>query len=629
MLAIFYTIFGKQLIRQAYDDSLSGHPSLSFIDHRKESLDHYLGRGDKIFWEYIFFGVPLTLLFWFLFAKLTKKLLSQSGSKDCSVQSSGDQFKYDWLVAGLVYTALTLIYFAPALSTFTTSMIGPPGDNMAGYWSFWWGFDKVLMGSGSLTSSNYLYYPEGSSLYYFAWSFYNLFLSFFLRLFFGAVTVYNLVILHGYPIAGIGAFLLVRYFTNSSFIALIGGFIFAFSPNHFARSLHHLHINSIQFIPFFVLSFIRAVKGSRVRDLLPAIVFFLLNALCEWTYMILAGYFMLFSYMYLAIQRHRLFLKDVAAKIGIITGSTLLLLSPWLWSMTKIGLRSPEVDVGGRNTYVTDLLGLFVPGHCHWLGGVNAIAQVNGAFTGNYAETSTYLGLGCLILVVIAFRRIVLRISKFLLGGASFLIMALGPQIHVLGKSLPVGLPYTVIAFVPFLSNVRCPSRFMVYVYLFWSVIVALAIKSILESSKSHRWRIILSVAIPLLLFVDFLSFCNLKTEVSVPPCYQAIKQGAEPFGILDLPVEYEQVCRYMMYQTFHGFPIVEGAATRKIGKSLIDRLEFKDLPRQRQQLIDGRVKYVVIHKQLPSSEPLDSEPYRRTYTPIFEDDENLVLEVY
>jgi hypothetical protein len=630
LLAIIYWVFGRQLIRDAYDASVSGKPTISFIDHRQATLEHYFERGDKIFWEFLFFGVPLTLLFWFGLWKLVRKLLGLTTADDAIDDLTPTRLiRFDWLLAIALYTVLTIVYFWPSLSTMSTALIGPPEDNMGGLWCLWWGCGKALTGTWSLTFTNYLYYPEGTSLYYFAWSFYNLLVAFLMRLSFGAVTVYNLVILHGYPIAGLGAFLLARYLTKDSLVALIAGFVFAFNPAHFIRSQHHININSIQFIPFFVLYYIRTVREAGAKNLALAALFFLLNTLCDWTYMIFACYFMLFSYLYLVLKRHQLLLRDVLAKTALIVAVTVVLLSPWLWGMVREGLTNPEVDVGGRNTFVTDLLGLVVPGQQHWLGSTNAVAVVNNTYTGYPWETTSYLGLAGLLVVLLAWRRIVIQASRQLLGGVAFLVMALGPQLHLLGKSLPVGLPYTLIAFVPFLSNVRCPSRFIVYVYLFWGIVVAFAVRSLVTSCRYRRTRALLTILLPLLLVVDFFSICNAKTEVSLPPCYQVIMRDSERFGILDLPNEYEQVCRYMMYQTFHNIPIVEGATTRKIGKSLIDRLDFQNLASQREQLIEGRVKYIVIHKGEVSTTVFDPEPYRQAYPSTYEDAQNLVLKVY
>ena len=259
------------------------------------------------------------LVYWILryfFLKLDDSVAALRGD-DISIT------KHDWLVAAAIYCLLTVIYYYPCLSTLGTHLIGPPEDNIVGYWDIWWSNDQVLRGSQSLTFSNLLFYPEGSSLYYVAWSFYNQVLSLPLRLFCGNIAVYNLIILHSFPLAGIGAFLLLRYLTRNSWLALLGGFLFAFSPYHFVRAQHHFHINTLQFVPFFVLYFIRTVREGTRRNLILATLFFLLNALADWNYLFFAGYFIVFSYIYLAIRRRRVILGDVIKKSAFIVSGTL------------------------------------------------------------------------------------------------------------------------------------------------------------------------------------------------------------------------------------------------------------------------------------------------------------------
>jgi uncharacterized membrane protein len=159
-----------------------------------------------------------------------------------------------------------------------------------------------------------------------------------LRLFLGPVSAYNVIVLHTFPLAGLGAFLLVRCRTRNSWLALLGGFLFAFSPFHFVRAQHHYHISTLQFVPFFVLTYIRAVREKTRKYLILATGFFLLNALADWNYMFFAVYFVVFSYIYLAIRNRRLIMPDLIKKSATITLRPILPLSIWLVPMMKIEL---------------------------------------------------------------------------------------------------------------------------------------------------------------------------------------------------------------------------------------------------------------------------------------------------
>ncbi len=628
IVAIVYSIWGHEYVRDAYQASVDGHPTHSFIDHNRHDLDHYLNRADQIFWEYLILGIPLTLLFWFLLAFLIKRMLAVNADEiprtGVSLRMRGDT----WIALGC-YALLTVIYFYPCIPNFGTAIIGPPGDNMAGLWSLWWGYDMCLLSDHSITFSNHLYYPEGSSLYYFAWSFYNLGFSCLARLFVNCTAAFNLVMLHGYPIAGLGAFLLVRRLTGNSLVAMIGGFVFAFSPTHFIRSQHHIHMNSIQFIPFFVMYFIDCIRDRTKLSLALAALFFLLNTLSDWTYMIMSGYFIFFGYLYLALKSRRWWLPDYLLRAGVVVGATMILLSPWLIGMIRIGLTNPEVDVGGRNTYVTDAFALIVPGLEHWSSRWQFVSDINDTYTGNATETANYLGLAAIAIVLLTIRRTLRSATKWWLGFVAFLLLSLGPQLHVLGKSLAIGLPYTLIAYVPFLANVRAPSRFIVFVYLFWSVILGMGLHDIFKRFAAGWRRYLVLVLLPALLLADYFSICTAQTPVTVAECLSDLGRNDPGSGILNLPLSYDLSTRYMMEQTLHGLPIVQGAATRKVGKSLEDRLAYTDLALQKKQLTDARVKYIVIHRGTDLDSSLVISDYLAKYELFTQDSHCLVLRVY
>jgi hypothetical protein len=176
----------------------------------------------------------------------------------------------------------------------------------------------------------------------------------------------------------------------------------------------------------------------------------------------------------------------------------------------------------------------------------------------------------------------------------------------------------------------------MAYAYVFLAVLVAVAFSYQLREGflRRRRWVAFLVV---LGICADFWSPCREMTPVRLPPAYTAIleREPAMDFGLLDLPGESSIFCaRYMMYQTLHGIPIVQGYLPRKPNPSLVDSLVYDDLPAQREQLQSAQVKYIVIHKQLLRQKEgvrsgVDPDRYAREYGTFYEDGDNLVLRVY
>ena len=626
VLAILYLLFSERIISDLYSGKRA--KLLGMRVHPEEmSRADCVQDANQRFVNFVVVGFPLSLACLFLIYKLFRFLFSKIGV-------NGDELsipapKYDWLLATVVYTVLTIAYFLPCLGTINSALIGPAEDNMQTYWGLSWGFEHYLRGTASLTYLTDLFYPEGSSFYYHSWSFYNQIASALLRQFSSQVTAYNLLILLTFPIAGLGAFLLFKYLIRNPYLSLLGGFLFAFNPSHFAHSLHHLNIASIQFVPFFVLYFIKAVRGEGKAALGLAALFYFLNSLCDWNCLIFGFSFMAFGYIYLAIRRRRLFLGDVALKAGIVLGVTVAALSPWLIPMIALGLRSPQATALGHHTFVGDLVGLVVPSVFHLTGSSDVIKGINSSYTANLWESAVYLGLVGLAVVAFAWRAALSKTSRYVVGALAFLLMALGPQPHFLGQMLPVILPDRIVMMLPLLGNARCPSRHIVYVYLFWSMIVSISVGYLLGAIKSFGRKMALMAIIPVLLVVDYFSVCDQTAPVSVPKCYEVMERSGERYGVLDLPSGYGEVDRYMMYQSFHKLPIVQGWASRKLSKSLIDTLEFVDLAKQKRQLADAKVRYIVIHKMLLPRKEVDPQVYAQYYQRSYEDDQTIVFKVY
>jgi hypothetical protein len=209
-----------------------------------------------------------------------------------------------------------------------------------------------------------------------------------------------------------------------------------------------------------------------------------------------------------------------------------------------------------------------------------------------------------------------------------------GEFLHILGKSMPVPLPTFFTQFVPFLSNVRTPSRAIVFCYLFLAIIVSMIINKYVSIVGRRRGTIFM-VAFSALVFLDYYPTGLESTEVNCPKAYEIVEQDSASgtFGILDLPMGYLEGNTYMMYQLCHEKPIVLGIVSRQLNLTLKDSLDIFDLKRQEKQLVDNRVKYIIIHKEfykkttdiytVPISE------YEKRYQLVYSDSVCSVMRIY
>jgi hypothetical protein len=302
------------------------------------------------------------------------------------------------------------------------------------------------------------------------------------------------------------------------------------------------------------------------------------------------------------------------------------------------GLRNPKVNMHNGILPGADLLSAVVFHPYHLLN--NFTRYINSHFVGNPWEMTAYLGIInlCLVLWWLIKKQKTMPIQGLdfqLWGLITFVLLAEGPFLHILGRALPIPLPTFIAQFIPFFKNARTPSRSIVFAYLFLSIIIAMITKRYM-SSISRRKGIIFFVILSILVFIDYYpapaSFDS--TEVYCPKAYEIIKKDPDPkvFGVLDLPFGYEEGTRYMMYQTFHGKPIVAASVARKLRETLLNKIEMADLSSQKDQLIANKVKYIVIHKNLntdPNAETISISEYTRSYPVVYVDSDEIVIKVY
>ena len=615
VVGVTYAFFGHRLIEEIYRGN---HP-----------IEHVIHQADRVVYGQVLPFPLLNLVFYYFLYRAFAYLVRKSRRREIGgLPRFG--FKCDWALAAVLYLACTYLFFQPQMGSLGSHLIGPAEDNQEYLWDMWWG-QQVLGGAGGLTHTNMIFYPEGTTLLFSTYSFYNLLLSLLLVPVLGLVASYNVLILHSFVLSGLSAFFLIRYLVRDSIAATVGGFIFAFSPSHFAQALHHMHVLSIQFLPLFVLFFIKTVRGESRWDPLWTALFFLLAALCDWYYMVFNLYFIAFCYTYLAVKRGRFLLRDIIRKSALAIAPALLLLSPWLYRMILLVVRNPQAaSGGGHGAFVADLAGFVIPHSWHPLGKLPFLRAANSSYTGNLWESTAYLGLAALALIVVARKRLVASGAPYFAGMLAFAVLSLGTYVHILGHKTQIVLPYSLLKHVPVLASVRAPGRNIVFVYLFLAVVVGMALRLLRETRMSKAaYGAVIAVAC-LALFADYHSRSADKTAVRLPACYQVIQQAKGDFGILDLPGKYQDWRRYMAYQTIHGLPIVQGGVARKFGQTLVDRLNWNDLKAQRQQLAESRVKYIVVHKHLVSDQDgIDMGALGRHYRVAYEDSDCTVFEVY
>jgi hypothetical protein len=535
----------------------------------------------------------------------------------------------------------TLIVFRQFVPELRSELLGPPEDNMQDFWNT--GYVSLAEKPDGFFFTNMIRFPEGTPLYYHSFAYPKVFAIAALTKAVGVslptlLLLQNISLLISFPLAGLGAFYLIRHLTNDIAGALIGSFVFAFNPSHVEHVMHHAGVSSIEFIPFFVLSYLLSIERKSLSWWGLAIVFYTLAALSCWYYLFYIAYFMLFHTAYVAIRDRALpkgwsLLSPIACSAGIIVVLTPLLIPMVRQAMGPIPVYGKDVS----NVHVADVFGYVVFPPVHLLGSLTQ--GIYSQLTGNRWEQTVYLGLVSLIILV--WRSFSANQSDrglftyTLCGMAVFGVLASGSYLHVLGNGT-IPMPDALLSKLPFFKSVRVPSRAIVFTYLFLAIAIGHAVALAWQHSTRPLSRCVAAV-IAALIVLDFYPAQLSFTPVSCSRGLAVIRDDPERgFGVLNLPSGGNENNAYMLQQICHGRPIAQGQTSRSLVVTLRDRLETLNLEAQRRQLTEAKIKYIVISHPIAglfewknSQKDGQQVSYSRAYPIAYDASDITVLRVY
>jgi hypothetical protein len=448
-------------------------------------------------------------------------------------------------------------------------IIGGRGDTQQSINFMWWFKKSFLNPNLSFYNDVYLYHPTGVTMAFSDVSPFLMILSVPMQILVGRITTYNLFILSSFIISGFGVYLLVKYLTGDGRASFIAGVIFAFCPQHFMQALAHMNIASVQWLPFFILYFLKAVKDGSRKDAVFASVFLSLASLCSWFN---ALYILLFVGLYIAFNyfndKEKILNRKVAGNLVLIGALSLLLIFPFLYPMLIELTRSNYMKPSPADSvwYSADLVGFFIPSRIHPLFG-EYVASLYEKFTSHISENTIYIGYTVIFLVgyyVLKHRKSLGESKFWVVSSLFFFLLSLGPILHILGKTnftvfnVTIPLPYLILYYIPPISITRVPSRLSIMLMLSLSVLTGYGIKEILH--KISRKNIATILILSLILF-EFVVFPCPTNKIDVPEFYKQISLESDNYAILEVP--FRDMSEYMYYQTIHEKKLVGGYLSR------------------------------------------------------------------
>jgi hypothetical protein len=215
----------------------------------------------------------------------------------------------------------------------------------------------------------------------------------------------------------------------------------------------------------------------------------------------------------------------------------------------------------------------------------------------------------------------VTRAGVWLLLGAVFSILALGPVLLVAGMET-IPMPYSLLAKLPGFDVMRTPGRFMMIASAGFALAAALGLASLMARAPHRGGAAIVAAAATLIVLAECWPRVWLQhVPPPVPTFYTQIARdirgatratGAVPvddhFAVLDLPSgrwSADNGSAYMYYQLTHGRPIAWGYLSRQFVKypidgvmGILDEANAPDAIATRQRLAQLGYRYVVWHKR-------------------------------
>jgi hypothetical protein len=510
-----------------------------------------------------------------------------------------------WVAPLAFYFLAFCLLTYPLILSFPSHFFADAGDGLQNVWNLWWVRKAIVELHTTPWYTTFLHHPSGVSLLGHTLNPFNGFLGLLLQPFLSLIASHNVIVVFSFVVAGLTAFRLALEVTESYWGSIIAGYVFTFSQYHFAHAEGHLQLVALEWIPFFILCWLRLVIEPNIRRAVAASMALLLVALCDYYYLF---YCVLAGAMTGAWHAWglRAALADYARRawrpLVVFGGATLATSGVLLASLLRLNAADP---LGGEHqalAFSLDALALFIPGG-HW-----RFATLTKSYferlPGNIHESSVYLGLPAVLLSIYVWRqRVRLRPrypSLYLWFGVMlfFAVMALGPVLHFAGPVVYDGpMPYAALeAAFPSLRLSGVPVRMVVMVTLAASVIVAIGVQALLDRPVTSLSRGSLMVGLAgIVLFVDSWPQPIPRTRPVIPEYVTVLSHLPRSGAVLD-PMGDQYLALY--YQTIHQMPLADGYVSRlplSVTQALLGKYDDANAGRYQQLLHRYNVRYVVM----------------------------------
>ena len=265
--------------------------------------------------------------------------------------------------------------------------------------------------------------------------------------------IHNIFFSSSFILAGLGAYLLAVELIGDKRACFLAGVIYSFGAPHAMHAWAHAPTMTIQWIPLFLLFWLRLVRNPSCRPMLLAVLFFVLAA-CSDPYQAILCVFLGSIYLLYDWWVRRpagIFPYRILGRwLALFCLLTLILLVPLLWPMVWM------VAHGYRMSWPAESFFLHSVPFWAWL--VPTTSHLSGHIYGlTYpyeAELCSYHGVFTVLLAISA---LVLR-ARF--PERSYFLCAFAACVFLSWASILQWKGYSLYQYLPVLNSMRSPNRF-------------------------------------------------------------------------------------------------------------------------------------------------------------------------
>jgi len=479
------------------------------------------------------------------------------------------------LVAFLSYLSIALAFFGPVLSRLSDQLITSPTehrpwDALQVLWNAWW-VRRSLFAGVNPYFCDMLFVPYGTPLVLHTLTPAQTSAIALLSSILPTALSYNVVVITGFPVAGLGAYALCRLVTRHHVASLVGGLAFMLSPFLVSKAVAGW-VNMVYsgVLPLYLACLLHSTAGAPARPRLSRALLAGSALLVLFTgdvTVVFAANLTVCAFVWQSWTSRSP--RQTAIRFIHALGPTALVVGPYLAMVAYYAFSYGLTVSSGRELkYTPDVLSYALPFtdtslYSRYLTHLNLPAAVRRDLV--RADNACYLGL--LVLPLALFGLVSARknptVRFFIWLFLLFLVLSLGTELLLFREAVHVGpvevrLPFLLWEKIPMLGAVAQTGRYLVISYMAMSVGLACLV-SALWDRLGERWGTAAAATVALIVCADFAFVPGVGP---VPPVPSLSGRGV----VLDPRLHNAPT---MYYQTHHERPLMGGYVSRRPAASL------------------------------------------------------------